>query len=174
MNTKPESTRIFSPADLARDLASLGVCQGDTVMIHASLKAIGPVAGGPDAIVEALLQAIGETGNLMAYVSWDKSPYDETLNGRTLSGSERDAWPAFDPATSRTYRGFGILNEFIVRHPATRRSAHPDASMAAIGPRAEELVHPHELGRAYGPGSPLERLIAMGGRVLMLGAPSMR
>jgi len=157
--------------DLVGDFGRLGICDGDTIMVHASLKAIGPVDGGPAMIVEALVDAVGQRGNLLAYVSWDRSPYEETLNGRRLSDAEREAWPAFDPATAGTYRGFAVLNDFICGYPGAWRSAHPDASMAAIGPRASELVRPHRLGDAYGPGSPLERFVSMRGRVLMLGAP---
>jgi len=99
--------------DLVGDFGRLGICDGDTIMVHASLKAIGPVDGGPAMIVEALVDAVGQRGNLLAYVSWDRSPYEETLNGRRLSDAEREAWPAFDPATAGTYRGFGVLNDFI-------------------------------------------------------------
>jgi aminoglycoside 3-N-acetyltransferase/aminoglycoside 3-N-acetyltransferase-2 len=147
--------------DLVGDFGRLGICDGDTIMVHASLKAIGPVDGGPAMIVEALVDAVGQRGNLLAYVSWDRSPYEETLNGRRLSDAEREAWPAFDPATAGTYRGFGVLNDVICGYPGAWRSAHPDASMAAIGPRASELVRPHRLGDAYGPGSPLERFVSM-------------
>jgi aminoglycoside N3'-acetyltransferase len=158
-------------SSLSDDLECLGIAKGDTVMVHASLKAIGPVEGGPPAIVDALLRTIGPEGNLLAYVSWDRSPYEETLNGRTLGEAERARWPAFDPDTSGTYRGFGLLNEFICKHPGARRSRHPDASMAAIGPRAGELVEPHDLGSAFGPGSPLARFVKMNGKVALLGAP---
>jgi len=162
---------MASYSNLVWDLARLGVREGDTVMVHASLKAVGDVVGGPATIVDALLDSVGTTGNLMAYVSWDRSPYAETLDGRSLSEEEREAWPAFNPATAKTYREFGVLNEFICRHSQVRRSGHPDASMAAIGPMAEDLTEPHELDQAYGPGSPLERFVRMKGRVLLLGAP---
>ena len=36
---------------------------------------------------------------------------------------------------SGTYRGFGLLNRFL-QTPGARRSAHPDASMVAVGPLA--------------------------------------
>ena len=156
---------------LRADLTTLGVRSGDTVMVHASLKAIGPVEGGPATVVQALLDAIGPRGNLMAFVSWDRSPYEETLNGRRMSPADRAAWPAFDPATAGVFRPFGMLNAFIVAHPGAARSGHPDASMAAIGPDATWLTADHRLGQAYGPGSPLERFVAMGGRTLLLGAP---
>ncbi len=156
---------------LVRDLTNLGIVQGDLVMVHASLKALGPVIGGPAQVVEALLEAIGLAGTLLAFVSWDRSPYEKTLNGLTLSAQEREDWPAFDPTRAGTYPGFGTLNAFIASHPNAHRSAHPDASMASIGRLAPMLVTEHELGQAYGPGSPLERFVAAAGRVLLLGAP---
>lgn len=156
---------------LIRDLHALGVQPGDRLMVHASLRRLLPVEGGPEAVLEALLGALGPTGTLLAYVSWDRSPYAETLNGAQLSPEEREAWPAFDPATSAPYPGWGYLNTVICRHPGVRRSANPDASMAAIGPLAEELVTGHPLNSAYGPGSPLERFIERRGKVLLLGAP---
>ncbi|MCR4266638.1 aminoglycoside 3-N-acetyltransferase [Nitratireductor sp. ZSWI3] len=157
--------------ELEEELRGFGVNQGDTLMVHASLKAVGPVAGGAEAIVDALLGAVGDSGTLMAYVSWDRSPYEETLNGAELTRDERDRWPAFDPATAGVERSFGLLNAFLVRRPGARRSAHPDASMVAIGAHADHLVAPHDMNSAYGPGSPIERFVALGGKVLLLGAP---
>jgi aminoglycoside N3'-acetyltransferase len=161
----------FSADALTQDLHRLGVRPGDLVMVHASLRAVGPVAGGPDAVLAAILAAIGPAGTLMAYVSWDRSPYEETLGGNRLSPVAKRDWPVFDPATSAPYPGWGYLNTVICRHPGARRSGHPDASMAAIGPFAEALVADHPLTSAYGPGSPVARLIAHGGKVLLLGAP---
>lgn len=158
-------------AGLADGLRDLGLRPGDLVMVHASLKAVGPVEDGPDAVLGALLDAIGPGGTLMAFVSWDRAPYYETLGENRLTPAEKEAWPAYDPATAGTLREFGALNGFIVRHPGARRSGHPDASMAAIGPLAERLVAGHRMGAAYGPASPLERFVAAGGRVLLLGAP---
>ena len=156
---------------LAADLRRLGIRPGDLVMVHASLKAIGPVEGGAKAVVDALRSAVGPEGTLMGYASWDRSPYEETLNGARLDEEQRRAWPPFDPATAGSYRGFGLLNQFLVDTPGARRSAHPDASMVAVGPLAARLTEPHRLGEALGKGSPIDRFVEIGGRVLLLGAP---
>ena len=37
----------------ADDLRSLGLGTGDRVVVHSSLRAVGPVEGGADAIVDA-------------------------------------------------------------------------------------------------------------------------
>lgn len=170
-NATPNMPPATTQAALVEALRALGLRPGDRVMVHASLRAVGPVVGGPEAVLEALLSAIGPTGTLMAYVSWDRSPYAETFDGAQLPPEEKQAWPAFDPATANPYPDWGYLNAVICRHPEVRRSGNPDASMAAIGPLADEFVAEHPLDSAYGPGSPLERFIRHGGKVLMLGAP---
>ncbi|RJP69682.1 MAG: aminoglycoside 3-N-acetyltransferase [Comamonadaceae bacterium] len=158
-------------SELVHQLRRLGLGAGDLVMVHASLKAVGPVEDGAAGIVQALRDSIHPDGTLMAYVSWDRSPYEETLNGATLDVAARDAWPAFDPATAGTEPSFGLLNAFICRAPGVLRSAHPDANIAAIGAKARELIGEHPLREGYGPGSPLERFVQLGGKVLLLGAP---
>lgn len=158
-------------AAITTGLRQLGLRPGDLVMVHASLKAIGPVAGGAAAVLAGLRAAVGPGGTVMGYASWDRSPYEETLNGARMAAGLRRDWPAFDPGTAGTYRGFGLLNQFLAELPGARRSAHPDASMVAVGPLAATLVQPHRLGQALGPGSPLERFLRFGGKTLLLGAP---
>lgn len=155
---------------LIDQLRSLGIVPGDIVMVHASLRALGPVVGGAETVAWALLDAVAPGGTIMAYVSWEHSPYDATLNGKGLDRAVKDQWPVFR-ADSAPYPGFGILNSCLVRLPGARRSSHPDASMVAVGPHAEDLVSPHLLGTGAGPGSPLDRFVACRGKVLMLGAP---
>lgn len=162
---------MHTRGSIIESLQKLGVQPGDLLMVHASLKAIGPVEGGAETVVAALRSAVGPSGTVMGYASWDKSPYEETLNGARLGDEARRSWPPFDPATAGTHRGFGLLNQFLVLAPGARRSARPDASMVAVGRLAETLTQPHELGHALGEGSPVERFVRLGGNVLLLGAP---
>ena len=157
--------------DLCRDLRSLGLGHGDVVMFHSSYKAIGPVEGGPASVIEALRLAVGETGTVMAYLSWDRCPYHETLNGRTLSKADRQNWPVFDPARSRANVAWGILLEFLRTAAGAVRSGNPDASCAAVGAEADYLTADHPLTQGYGLGSPFAKLCELNGRVLLLGVP---
>ena len=45
---------MYSIEELARDFRMLGIGAGDPVMLHASVRAVGEVAGGPDSIHLAL------------------------------------------------------------------------------------------------------------------------
>lgn len=161
----------WQPAQLVRQLRQLGLRADDVVMVHASLRRLGPVAGGPAAVLAALLECVGAHGTLLAFVSWDQSPYEQTLDGAQLPPAEREAWPAFDPRTAPPYREFGAFNGFFCAHPDVRRSPHPDANFAAIGARAQWLTESHPLREGYGPGTPLARFVQLQGRVLLLGAP---
>ena len=46
---------------LAGDLRRLGLPTGAAVLVHASLRAVGPVAGGAETLLEALQMVIGES-----------------------------------------------------------------------------------------------------------------
>jgi len=145
---------------LTAQLRGLGVAPGDLVMVHASLRRLGPVIGGAASVVRALLDAVGEQGTIAAYVDFE--PFFEE--------DERDT-PVFDPRTARAALDHGVLHEVIRTWPGAIRSAHPDAGVAAIGPRAAWLTTPHPFQYGYGEGTPFARVAEAGGRVLVLGAP---
>ena len=56
---------------LVADLAWLGVSPGAVLMVHASVRSVGPVIGGVNVIVQALLEAVGPTGTLLAYFDFE-------------------------------------------------------------------------------------------------------
>jgi aminoglycoside 3-N-acetyltransferase len=74
------------------------------------------------------------------------------------------------PGFSATRRN-GILAEFVRTTPGARRSGNPGASVAALGRQARWLTVAHPLDYGYGENSPLAKLVAARGRVLLVGAP---
>lgn len=165
------ASAIRTRASLRDDLERLGVRPGDTVMVHAALSRVGPMLNGPDAVIGALLDAVGKDGTALAYTDWD-ARYDELLGP---DGRVPEEWrphiPPYDARTSRAARGNGALPEFLRTWPGARRSGNPGASVAALGAGADELTADHPLDYGYGEGSPLARLVADQGKVLLLGAP---
>jgi aminoglycoside 3-N-acetyltransferase len=138
-------------------------------MVHTRMSALGWVVGGSETVVRALLDALGPGGTLMAYASWAEHVYaleDRTEEYRSAYRAEPPRW---NPATGEVDPDYGRIPERVRTWPGTRRSAHPEASVVALGPRAEWLTAEHEDG--YGAGSPFARLVEAGGDVLMLGAP---
>lgn len=159
-----------SAEDLVADLQRLGVTSGDLLMVHASLRAVGPVEGGAHGVIDALQAAVGTDGTLLitlgARDDWgwvNERPEDER---RDLL---RDAEP-FDPSTTPADPEVGVLAEVLRQRPETRVSNHPEGRFGASGALAGWLVDDVPWHDYYGRGSPLERLVEAGGRVLRLGA----
>src|SRR5688572_18157732 len=82
-------TPMYSRQDLADDFSRLGVAPADTVMLHASIRAVGDVAGGPDQIHLALKDALTPDGTLMMYASCP-AHYDEVGRGNLTPDQERE------------------------------------------------------------------------------------
>lgn len=156
---------------LRRDLETLGLRRGDAAMVHAAMSKVGRLLNGPDALIDAALDVVGPEGTILAYTDWD-ARYDELLDadGR-VPAAWREHIPPFDPASSRAIRDNGVLPEFLRTRPGARRSGNPGASIAALGAQAEWFTANHPLDYGYGEGSPLAKLVASGGKVLMVGAP---
>lgn len=156
---------------LAADLVALGVAPGDAVMVHASLRRVGPVLGGGDGVIAALRQAVGPLGCILAYVSWLEQ-FEDALGGDGhLDPALKPHIPAFDPASARANPDHGWFAEALRTTPGARRSANPGASVVALGAGAEAFTADHPLDYGYGAGSPFARLAAAGGKIVMLGAP---
>lgn len=162
---------LVTRSQLIHDLENLGVEAGQTLMLHVSVRAIGWVVGGPDVVLDALLDVLTPEGTLMMYVAWEDSTEDFHEWPSERQAVYRAECPAFDPRTSRAYRKWSILTEYLRTRPGACRSANPGASMAAVGAKAHWLTRHHPLNYGYGPGSPLAKLCEIGGQVLQIGVP---
>ena len=156
---------------IAADLYALGLTAGDAVMVHASLRSIGPVLGGGDGVIAALRSVLGPQGCILSYVSWLEQFEDALDSDGRLDQALKLFIPAFDPATARANPDHGWFAEALRTTPGARRSGNPGASVAALGAGADGFTEDHALDYGYGEGSPFARLSAAGGKVLMLGAP---
>ena len=163
--------RLITETQLVKDLQGLGLKPGDTVMLHASVKAVGWIVGGPDVIIQAILDVIGPQGTLMMYAGWEEAPYLTIALEEGRGEAYLEECPAFDPERSRANRKWSILTEYLRTWPGARRSDHPEASVVAVGAKAAWLTKDHPLHYPYGRGSPFAKLCEAGGKVLLLGSP---
>lgn len=140
-------------------------------MLHASIRAVGPIAGGPDQIHLALKDALTDAGTLLMYASCPEH-YDEIGRGNLTPDQERellDKLPAFDPYTARASRDNGALVELLRTFPGSTVNAHL-ARFVVWGRRAAELIATQPWDYAFGHDSALERFVNVDGRILLLGS----
>ncbi|QFZ77022.1 aminoglycoside N(3)-acetyltransferase [Streptomyces fagopyri] len=173
MSTPPPTGPLVTRGSLAAELRALGVRPGESLLVHSSLRSLGWVNGGPVAVVQGLLDALGPDGTLVVPTQsgelsdpalWSRPPVPEEW-----WPAIRATMPAYDPLITPT-RGLGVIPETVRTWPGALRSAHPQTSFAALGPRAAEIVDGHAPDCRLGERSPLARLEALGARVLLLGA----
>lgn len=139
-------------------------------MVHASLRAIGPVDEGADGVLDALEAIVGPHGTLfMTLGARDDRAWVNDKQERERPDLLRDAEP-FDCLVTPADPDVGILAEVFRTRPRTKVSDHPEGRFGASGPLADSLLDNVPWDDYYGPGSPLERFAQAGGRVLRLGA----
>jgi len=161
---------MHSRRQLTADLRSLGVAPGDVVMVHASVRAVGEIAGGPDEIHLALKDALTTDGTLLMYAGCPRY-YDEVGRGNLSPEEEAEVLeklPPFDPETARADRDNETLVEFLRSYPASRVNHHV-ARFVAWGKQAEYLFSRQPWDYAFGRDSALDRFVGLNGKILLLG-----
>ncbi len=137
---------------IASELRVLGIEPGSLLLVHASLRSLGPLPGGAETIVRGLEAAIAPDGTLlMPALTWEQVPSDRH-------------------STLETPSHVGALAEYFRTRPGTLRSIHPTHSVCAAGPAAAALLtnHRHD-DTPCGPHSPFRLLLELDARILMLG-----
>ena len=162
---------MHSREQLANDLRTLGIEAGDTMMLHASVRAVGEVAGGPDQIHLALKDVLTAQGTLIMYASCPRY-YDEVGSGNLTKEQEAEILeklPAFDPLTARSARDNGALVELFRTYPGSRVNRHV-ARFVVWGKQADSLISEQPWNYAFGLRSPLDRFLGLDGKILLLGS----
>jgi aminoglycoside N3'-acetyltransferase len=142
---------LIERTTLLRQMEALELGSYIPLMVHTSLRKVGPIVGGADALLDCLLETLGPNGTLLMVLGAD------------------DEEP-FDPLTTEASEDMGILAEIFRQRNSTKVNDHAAARYGAYGPRATELLEPIPLHDYHGPGSVLEKFTEMGGAVLRLGA----
>jgi aminoglycoside 3-N-acetyltransferase len=165
----------LTSADIARDLRALGLEADRVLLLHASLRVMGLVAGGAGTVVRAARDVLGPAGTLVvptttAENSDTSRAYLASIAGLTPAQvtAHRAVMPPFDRATTPTIGG-GRIAEEVRTTPGAIRSAHPQSSFAAVGALARSLMKDHRIDCHLGERSPLAKLYAAQAWVLLLG-----
>jgi aminoglycoside 3-N-acetyltransferase len=150
--------KIITKKDISECLHSLGVKEGDIVMLHSSMSSIGYVEGGAKTLIDAFLDVLAQAGTLVM-------PSFPVI-GFNLDYLKTD--PLFD--IKNTPSRMGAVTEVFRKMPGVKRSFHPTDPVCALGPKAEYLTKDH-YGQLtpYNSQSPFYRLCEQNARIVMLG-----
>ncbi len=158
--------------ELSELLRTLAIRRGGVLMVHAALRDSGL---RDTEVRDALLDVLGPAGTLVVPAfTQENSRTSRAHRALTRGLGEREraeyeaSMPPFEPLTSPCRAAMGVLAECVRTSPGAVRSAHPQTSMAGIGPRATELLDGHDPYCLLGERSPLARLYTAEAQVLLL------
>ncbi|HCL30929.1 MAG TPA: AAC(3) family N-acetyltransferase [Candidatus Latescibacteria bacterium] len=144
----PTSERI------AAQVSALGVRESGVLLVHSSLSSMGHVEGGPETVIDGLLQALGSQGTLLL----------PALSYATVGAEQTH----FNRETTPSC--VGAITEYFRTRSGTKRSGSPTHSVCATGLLADQIVADHHLDTTpVGARSPLRKLPELGGQLLFLG-----
>jgi aminoglycoside 3-N-acetyltransferase len=133
-------------------LRSIGILQGDGLLVHSAVQYLGKPVGGIGMYLEAILAVLGLKGTIVV----------PTFNF-SFAQSRR-----YDPQETPS-EGMGAFSEYFRQLAEARRTFHPMQSVAVIGYYANDLAERDTLS-AFDPGSAFERMLELNFRLLLLGA----
>lgn len=148
--------KAHTKEQLKEDLYALGLRTGDTVMMHSAFKSLGGIEGGAQTVFSALFELLGPEGTLILPAFSYNSVNAEN--------------PCFDVHTTPSCVGY-LAEYFRTSVPGVIRSLHATHSCCMKGKRAQELAADHHLDLTpVGKHSPMTKLPAVGGKILILGS----
>ncbi len=148
----------YTKEQLKKDLRKMGIKPTDALMVHSSMKSIGPVEGGADTVVDAFMEYLAEGLLMMPTHTWKQMSTEYNV---------------FDPKTEPACVGI-IPNIFRTRQGVVR-SLHPTHSVAAYGAGAAEYIRGEDdLTTPCSPGGCWDRLRDVNAKILLVGVTHAR
>ncbi len=136
--------------NLVTEFRAIGVAPGDTLLVHSSYKSFGGVEGGPQAVIDALLEVLTPEGTLIM----------PNFNFDFCKGKPWDV--------RETPSKMGYMTELVRKDPRAKRVFHPIYSFAVIGKHAEFLTA-EQYESSYGKNSVFGKLRELDGKIMVVG-----
>lgn len=152
------NTYSYTKEQLKQQLEAMGLKRSDAVMVHSSMKSIGPVEGGADTVIDAFMEYLSDGLFMTPAHTW-----------KQMSGE----YNLFDPATEPAC--VGIIPNLFLKRPGVVRSLHPTHSIAAYGAGAAAYVADEENATTpCTPGGCWDRLRTIHAKILLIGVTHIR
>lgn len=166
-----QTTYVCDKQYIKDQLLGMGVRRGMLLYVQGRIEKLGKVVGGPQTIIDAIMEVIGYEGTLVmsSFTPYKKDP------SCLRDGSEyREEWDtirkgerAFDLKLDAPKN---ILEAQFMRNEGVIRSNHPLYSFLAWGKYAKVIVEKHPLHFGLSESSPLGKIMELNGYVLLLGS----
>lgn len=167
-----EISSVITIEDIKRLMKNIGIQNGDVLEVHASLKSIGYILGGANALLDAILEIVGFEGTLvMSAHSIDNSEpayFQNPPVDLSLFNLIRENTPSFKGKFD-DLNGMGQLAIALQKRPSVYFSSHPQVSMMAHGKHAKWITQSHPLNDMFGLKSPLAKMVELKAKVLLIG-----
>lgn len=148
----------FSQEELEKQLDKMGIRPGDVLLVHSSLSKMGYIEGGPETVVHALIDKVGETGHVLMPTSPNAGlqlEYVQKLGCFDIR---------FSPSK------LGAISETFRQLPKVRRSGSVTEPVSCFGPDAEWFTKDHiDQQTPYNEHSPFYKVAARKGKILYVG-----
>lgn len=144
---------MYTKESLIKQLEQLNIDSNGTLLVHSSMKSIGPVEGGADTVLDAFTEHMRDGLLVLPTHTWS---YINADNPRFY--------------VDRSPSCVGILPELFRSRPGVVRSLHPTHSVAALGKDAEDFTKDdHHFDTPCARGSAWGKLLDRKGTVLLVG-----
>ena len=144
---------MFTKEELKAQIRAMGILPTDTVLVHSSLRAIGPVENGADGIIDAFREVLTEGLLLIPTHTWAVVTQKQ---------------PDYDVRT--TVPNIGTLPRVAAFRPDGVRSLHPTHSVAGFGKNAAAFLAGEETAGTPTPvGGVMHKLGSVGAKILLIG-----
>lgn len=150
---------MYTKHDLVEQIRALGIRSDDVVMVHTSLRSVGPIVGdatGAELYIQALRECLGDGLLLIPTHTWANVRNDGDICDLATTVPCIGTVPAV--AAKMAAQGEGI------------RSKHPTHSVVAFGNAAREYIAEDEAAYTPAPwNGSFGKLYAHGGKILLVG-----
>ncbi len=144
---------MLTKQNIHEQLQKMGILPTDTVLIHTSLRAIGPVEGGADGLIDAFLGYLSEGLFLVPTHTW------ATVNQPPHIYNVKETVPCI-----------GTLPKIAAGRKDGFRSLHPTHSIWGCGKDAKIFLQEEEHAQTpASPGGAWDRLAEAGAKILLIG-----
>ena len=142
------STGKITPDELTEGFQRLGLSEGDQVVLHASLTAIGDVDGGAAMVIHRLLRSLGKEGTLLmptfTFVARHSTTHENYTKPGCWCGENENRHVPFIPELQPD-KSLGEIAHRLCSWPSSKRSRHPAYSFVAVGKETDNLIHSSSL-----------------------------